>query len=133
MKTTWLFGLLALLALSASFPLEPAHAGITENQREEIGEPDAPADISIVQVAGPFEFPWSIAFLPDGSLLVTERVGRLQLIQFGLAPREVAGLPTILNRDHAGLLDVAVDPGFDENRIVYFSYVHGTKDLSSVR
>jgi len=133
MKTTWLFGLLALLALSASFPLEPAHAGITENQREEIGEPDAPADISIVQVAGPFEFPWSIAFLPDGSMLVTERVGRLQLVQPGRGASEVAGLPRVLNQDQAGLLDVAVDPGFAENRIVYLSYVHGTTGSSAVR
>jgi aldose sugar dehydrogenase len=133
MKTACMSGLLTLLALSAPLPLEPVDAGIGGNQREQIGEADARADVSIEEVAGPFEFPWSIAFLPDGSLLVTERVGRLQLIQFGLGPREVAGLPTILNHDHAGLLDIAVDPGFAENRIVYFSYVHGTKDLSCVR
>jgi glucose/arabinose dehydrogenase len=52
---------------------------------------------------------------------VTERIGRLQLIQFGLGPREVAGLPSILNRDNAGLLDIVLDPGFAENRLVYFS------------
>ena len=68
-----------------------------------------------------------------GRCSVTERIGRLQLIQFGLDPREVAGLPTILNRDHAGLLDIVLDPGFAENGIVYFSYVHGTENLSSVR
>jgi glucose/arabinose dehydrogenase len=133
MKTTCLSGLLALLSLSAPLPLVPAHATIEGNQPEQIGEADAGADIAIEEVASPFEFPWSIAFLPDGSLLVTERIGRLQLIQFGLDPREVAGLPTILNRDHAGLLDIVLDPGFAENRIVYFSYVHGTENLSSVR
>ena len=100
MKTTCLSGLLALLSLSAPLPLVPAHATLEVNQPEQIGEADAGADIAIEEVASPFEFPWSIAFLPNGSLLLTERIGRLQLIQFGLDPREVAGLPTILNRDH---------------------------------
>jgi glucose/arabinose dehydrogenase len=100
MKTICLSGLLALLSLSAPLPPVPAHATIEGNQPEQIGEADAGADIAIEEVAGPFEFPWSIAFLPNGSLLLTERIGRLQLIQFGLDPREVAGLPTILNRDH---------------------------------
>ena len=133
MKTTGLFRPLALLALFACSPLEPACGGITLNRGEEIGEPDAPTEISIVQVAGPFEFPWSIAFLPDGSTLVTERVGRLQLVQHGMAPSEIAGIPSILNDDQAGLLDVAVDPAFAENRTVYLSYVHGTTGSSAVR
>ena len=81
MKITCLSGLLALLVLSVILPLDPAQARIGGNQREQISEADASVDISIEEVAGPFEFPWSIAFLPDGSLLVTERVGRLQLIQ----------------------------------------------------
>jgi hypothetical protein len=76
MKTFWFLGLWALFAFSALSGLEPARGGIGENPREEIGEPDAPPDISTEQVAGPFEFPCSIAFLPEGSLLVTERVGR---------------------------------------------------------
>jgi glucose/arabinose dehydrogenase len=132
MKTFWFLGLRALFAFSALSGLEPARGGIGENSREEIGELPPP-DISAEQVAGQFEFPWSIAFLPEGSLLVTERVGRLQLVQTGVAPREVVGLPRILNHDHAGLLDVALDPGFTENRILYLSYVHGTRSLSSVR
>ena len=131
MKTTWVFRLLAL-AVSAFFCLEAAHADITQNLGE-IGESDAPTDISLVQVAGPFEFPWSITFLPDASLLVTERAGRLQLVQPGLAASEVAGLPKVLYHQQAGLLDVAVDPGFAENRIVYLSYVHGTTSSSAVR
>ena len=133
MKTNGLFRPLALLALFACSPLEPACGGITQNRGEEVGEPDAPTEISIVQIAGPFEFPWSIAFLPDGSTLVTERVGRLQLIQHGMAPSEIAGIPSILNDDQAGLLDVAVDPAFGENRTVYLSYVHGTTSSSAVR
>ena len=101
-------------ALCASFPLDPASARITE--QEELIAPASPTELEAVRIAGPFEFPWSIAFLPDNSILVTERPGRLQLIQPGSVAREVAGLPPILNKDHAGLLDVAIDPGFAENR-----------------
>src|SRR5712691_7775507 len=131
MKETALFGLLAVLALFASFPFDAALARIEDH--EEIREPDDPADLTAVQVAGPFEFPWSIAFLPNGSTLLTEVPGRLQLILPGSVAREVAGLPAILRKDLAGLLDVAVDPSFSENRTVYLSYVHGTAVSSTIR
>ena len=131
MKRIWLLGLLVQLALCASFPLDPASARITE--QDELIAPASPTEFEAVRIAGPFEFPWSIAFLPDNSILVTERPGRLQLIQPGSVAREVAGLPPILKKDLAGLLDVAIDPGFAENRIVYLSYVHGTAAASTIR
>lgn len=131
MKRIWLLGLLAQLALCASFPLGPASAHITE--QEEIIEPHDTAEFAAVRVAGPFEFPWSIAFLPDSSILLTEQPGRLQLIPSGSVAREVAGLPPVLSKGYAGLLDVAVDPGFSENRTVYLSYVHGTEVSSTIR
>jgi len=127
----WLLVLLAQLALCFSFPLAPAFARGTE--QEEIVEPDEPARIAAVRVAGPFEFPWSIAFLPNGSVLLTERPGRLQLIVAGSVAREVSGLPPILSKDLGGLLEIAIDPGFSENGIVYLSYVHGTAMSSTVR
>jgi len=132
MKETPLFGLLAVLALFASLPFDAALARITEDH-EEIREPDDPADLTAVRVAGPFEFPWSIAFLPNGSTLLTEVPGRLKLILPGSVAREVAGLPAILRKDLAGLLDVAVDPRFSENSTVYLSYVHGTAVSSTIR
>jgi glucose/arabinose dehydrogenase len=131
MKRIWLLGLLVQLALGACFLLDPASARVTE--RHDIIEPHEPTEFSIVEVAGPFEFPWSIAFLPDNSILVTERPGRLQLIIPGSVAQEVAGLPPIHSKGHGGLLDVAVDPGFAENRIVYLSYVHGTAAASTIR
>lgn len=130
-KRFWSHGLLAQLVVYTSLSLVPASAYITELQ--DIIEPHEPTEFSIVQVAGPFEFPWSFAFLPDSSILVTERPSRLRLITPGSVAREVAGLPPILNKDLAGLLDVAIDPGFAENRIVYLSYVHGTAAASTVR
>ncbi len=69
------------------------------------------------------EHPWGLAFLPDGRLLVTERRGRLRLIQDGrLRPEPIAGLPEIRQYGQGGLLDVALHPGFAENGLVYLSY-----------
>ncbi|SCY92959.1 PQQ-dependent sugar dehydrogenase [Microvirga guangxiensis] len=86
-----------------------------------------------VRVAGPFEFPWSIGFLPDGLFLVTEKPGRLRLVRPGSRPREIMGLPAIRTGDQGGLLDVAVDPDFTRTGTVYLSYTHGTQDASTVR
>jgi len=63
-------------------------------------------------------------FLPDGRLLVTERAGRLRLVsaQGHEASAVVAGMPRVDHRDHGGLLDVTVDPGFETNRLIYLSY-----------
>jgi glucose/arabinose dehydrogenase len=75
-------------------------------------------------VADGLEHPWSVAFLPDGGFLVTERPGRLRLIGADgrVDPEPVAGLPQIAARGQGGLLDVALHPGFAGNGLVYFSY-----------
>jgi len=68
--------------------------------------------------------PWSLAFLPDGRLLVTERGGRLRMIDARgrLDPRPIAGLPEIRQHGQGGLLDVVPHPDFAHNRLVYFSF-----------
>ena len=81
----------------------------------------------------PIPVAFVIAFMPDGAILVSERVGRLQLIRPQSNPTEISGLPPVFSKDQAGLLDIAVDPRFSENRTVYFSYVHGTDKSSTVR
>lgn len=69
------------------------------------------------------EHPWALAFLPDGRLLVTERTGRLRLIQDGrLRPEPISGLPEIRQYGQGGLLDVALHPDFADNGLVYLSY-----------
>jgi glucose/arabinose dehydrogenase len=75
-------------------------------------------------VTGPFEHPWSIAFLPDGRKLVTERPGRLRLIHADgqLEPQPVSGLPPIAAIGQGGLLDVALHPDFSRNGWIYLSY-----------
>jgi aldose sugar dehydrogenase len=67
--------------------------------------------------------PWAIAFLPDGSLLVTERPGRLRVIRHGvLDPTPIAGVPRVRTDGNGGLMDVALHPRFAENRLVYLTY-----------
>jgi len=67
--------------------------------------------------------PWSLAFLPGGDMLVTERPGRLRTIRSGvLDPEPIAGLPEIFVRRLSGFMDVALHPRFEENRLIYFTY-----------
>ena len=79
----------------------------------------------VVTVTQGLAQPWGLAFLPDGRLLVTERPGRLRVIDVDgkLDPTPVAGLPRIDAHNQGGLLDVALHPEFAKNRWVYFSYV----------
>ncbi len=69
------------------------------------------------------ERPWAMAFLPDGDMLVTERVGRLRLVQDGkLDPQPITGLPPVYSAGIAGLMDVELHPDFAENRLIYLTY-----------
>lgn len=75
-------------------------------------------------VASGLETPWGLAFLPDGRLLVTERPGRLRIIDAHghLLPTPVAGTPKVWERQDSGLLDVAVHPQYRRNGWIYLSY-----------
>ncbi len=80
-------------------------------------------NLRVVVVARGLEQPWSIAFLPDGDMLVTERPGRLRLIEDGaLDPDPVRGVPAVRARGLQGFMDVVLHPRFADNRFVYLSY-----------
>ena len=80
-------------------------------------------EIRVVAVARGLEHPWSLAFLPDGSMLVTERPGRLRRITGGsLDPTPIAGTPAVHAEGIAGLMDIALHPDFAANRWVYLTY-----------
>lgn len=67
--------------------------------------------------------PWSLAFLPDGAMLVTERPGRLRRIAVdGTISEPLAGVPAVYARGQSGLLDVAVSPDFANDNLVYLAY-----------
>ena len=79
--------------------------------------------LRVVVVARGLEQPWSIAFLPGGDMLVTERPGRLRLIKDGeLDPNPVDGVPAVRSGGLQGLMDVVLHPRFPDNHWVYLSY-----------
>ena len=93
----------------------------------------------IETVAEGLEHPWALAFLPDGRLLVTERPGRLRVIErgnggtFALREAPVAGVPEVFAQGQAGLFDVLVDPAFAETGRLYLSFAHGTPQANHLR
>lgn len=79
--------------------------------------------VRVVTLAGGLANPWGLTFLPDGRMLVTERPGRLRLVdQAGKVGDPLEGVPAVFARGQGGLLDVALDPRFEKNRFVYLSY-----------
>ena len=78
----------------------------------------------VVTLVRGLQNPWSIAFLPDGRMLVTEREGRLRIVSkdFKLDPKPVEGLPEIVASGQGGLFDVAIHPQFDKNGWIYWAY-----------
>ncbi len=86
-------------------------------------------DIRVVVVAAGLVHPWSLAFLPDGGLLVTERPGRLRIVRGGVLDRRpLAGVPTVRATGLSGLMDVALHPRFAENHYVYLTYTKPVGD-----
>src|SRR3954470_9533645 len=83
----------------------------------------------VVQVVKGLEQPWSLAFLPDGRVLVTEKAGRLRVIANGrLEPQPIAGLPGVTVHGQGGLHDVVLHPDFAKNALVYLAYAARGED-----
>ena len=76
-------------------------------------------ELEVAIIARDLQQPWSIAFLPDGDMLVTERAGQLRRIHDGvLDPEPVAGVPEVRTGGLQGLMDVVLHPDFERNRFV---------------
>ena len=89
-------------------------------------------DFRVVTVADSLVNPWSIAFLPGGDLLVTERPGRLRIVRNGtLLATPVAGVPEVFTRGQGGLLEVLPHPNFATNRLLYLSYAKPLGDSTA--
>lgn len=79
--------------------------------------------IKVETVAEGLKHPWGMTFLPDGRMLVTERPGALRLVSTdGSVSEPLAGVPKVAARGQGGLLDVALDPAFMTNKMIYLSY-----------
>jgi glucose/arabinose dehydrogenase len=82
--------------------------------------------IRVVKVADGLANPWSLAWLPNGDLLITERAGRLRVLRNGvLDPEPILGVPEVRITALGGLLDVLPHPQFAENGLIYLSYTKG--------
>lgn len=119
-----------------------AHAQLATRPNEPLSGPVEPTGATpaatgwkAVEVVGGLEHPWAIAWLPDGSALITERPGRLRVLHADgtLHADPVAGVPEVLALRQGGLLDVVLHPDFAENRLVYLSYAHGTAQANATR
>jgi len=89
-------------------------------------------DYRVVKVVDSLVRPWSIAFLPNGDMLVTEKAGRLRIVRKGqLLPTPVDGVPPVFARGQGGLLEVVLHPNFASNRLVYLSFAKPLADSAS--
>lgn len=106
-------------------------ASDTRGQTQPVIQRSAQHDYRVVTVAEGLRNPWSIAFLPGGDILVTERPGRLRIVRGGrLLPDPVPGTPEVRAGGQGGLLDVVPHPEFATNRLVYLSYAKPNQDGS---
>ena len=120
---------IAALAVAGTLGLGSA----TAQPFQAAGDPPLNLTYRQVAVAEGLEHPWSIAWLPDGTTLVTERPGRLRAIRNGqLDPTPITGTPPVLVAPErglvfqAGLFEVSPHPNFAQNRLLYLTYAHGT-------
>ena len=120
---------------SSGAPVASAPPNAPDQKPAFEGQTRAPAINSNVAfqvetVAEGLNKPWALAFLPDGRLLITEKPsGQLRILGAdGKLSGPVAGLPAVDGRDQGGLLGLAVDPGFAQNRLIYWSYAEAKGD-----
>ena len=97
---------------------KPASAGQTRAPEKKLN-----VAFKVVPVVDGLQNPWSVAFLPGGKMLITERPGRLRVVGAdGVKSEPVAGLPIVDGRNQGGLLDVVLDPACATNGLIYWSY-----------
>ncbi|WP_448208727.1 PQQ-dependent sugar dehydrogenase [Azospirillum sp. sgz302134] len=108
--------LLSALALGACLDITDAKA-VDQIFRTE------KAAVEVKSFARGLNQPWGLAFLPDGRMLVTEKEGKLRIVSAeGKLSEPLRGVPKVDDRGQGGLLDVALDPNFAQNRLVYLSF-----------
>ena len=95
--------------------------------------PSSAGALSVDTVAGGLVHPWSLAFLPDGRMLVTERPGRMRIVSRGgqLSP-PLAGVPAVYAHGQAGLMDVILDRDFQNNHRIFFCYAEPVSGGASI-
>jgi len=129
-KTLWRIGVPFILLLAGVLYLSGFSLKSLANPGPQLpGESAAQAGVTVVTVAQGLENPWGLAFLPDGRMLVTEKPGRLRLIDGdGTLSPPLPGLPPVSNEAQGGLLGIALDPDFAVNSRVFISFSEPAKN-----
>jgi aldose sugar dehydrogenase len=95
--------------------------------------PASPVPVGVTELTTGLASPWSLAFLPDGRMLVTERPGRLRILSpTGQVLGTFSGVPAVVAEGQGGLLDIVLDPAFAANRRIYFSFAERDAANSSL-
>jgi aldose sugar dehydrogenase len=111
----------------AMLPLLPAAAAAQQPVESEVS---TEYQALRIERLAPASHPWGIAFIGDGRLLVSERAGRLFIIENGRRT-QVTGVPEVRARNQGGLLDVVAHPGYADNGWVYITYSTGTEERTT--
>lgn len=112
---SWRYSCGLLLLCSGLLLQQPAHAAETATATS--------GQVQLKTVVEGLNEPWGMAFLPDGRLLITEKSGKLRLVENGkLLPQAIGGVPAVVDRGQGGLLDIALHPRYAENGWLYLSY-----------
>jgi glucose/arabinose dehydrogenase len=112
-----LYKLLLAMLVSIAAPMTVAQESPLKTERY---------TLKVETVASDLTMPWSVALLPDGLTLITEKAGNLRVVREGkLLAQPVVGLPKITPRGQGGLLDVVAHPGYRQNQLIYWTYSAG--------
>lgn len=113
LKITTLFGVIFIVAILTSACAQQPEISLSESVQS----------YELELITKDIDIPWGMAWIDEKTILVSDRKGELRLIKDGqLLTEKISGLPKIRAKGQGGLLDVAIDPDFNENNFVYFSY-----------
>lgn len=119
---------LILIAAGLLFACDNTTSIAPSTHEAGIGQTTSGSSFSITKVTS-FDSPWAMTFLPDGRLLVTEMAGTLHLLDLGSNTKgTISGVPKVVHVGQGGLGDVVLHPEFEENNLVYISYVERGDD-----
>src|SRR5256885_15037402 len=112
------------LACRAQRPTGPAPASMQPRS--------TPGVVRVDTIAKGLSHPWGLEFLPDGRMIITERDGRIRIVErSGKVGAPIRNVPMVQAQGQGGLLDIALDPGFAQNRTIYISYAEPGDDNSA--
>ncbi|PZV07106.1 MAG: hypothetical protein DCF32_08185 [Leptolyngbya sp.] len=130
-------GLILLAVGSCASAPSPIGQTSSDTAQVESPAPEAPTPEAVVNNVEPvtvvdgLEHPWSMVWLPNGDMLITERPGRLRRVSNGtLDPTPIAGVPEVLAFRQGGLLDITLHPEFEDNGFIYLAYADGTQQAN---